>query len=81
MDSNGDRCGLQTGYGAMSEGAAHAERCSRPATWQLTTTKAPDGELSTWLVTVLVHALPCFVLGLYIAICVCAVCGAVASLL
>ena len=35
----------------------------------------PRGELSTWLVTVLVHALPCFVLGLYIAICVCAVCG------
>ena len=27
------------------EGAAHAERCSRPATWQLTTTKALDGDL------------------------------------
>ena len=53
------------------EGATHAERCSRPATWQLTTTKAPDGELSTWLVTVLVHASPYFVLGLY---CVWRVC-------
>ena len=54
------------------EGAAHAERCSRPATWQLTTKKGPlDGELSTWLVTVLVHASPYFVLGLY---CVWRVC-------
>ena len=76
-----NRCGLQwlqvwtPNRLRRYEGAAHAERCSRPATWQLTTTKAPDGELSTWLVTVLVHALPCFVLGLYIAICVCAVCG------
>jgi hypothetical protein len=33
--------------------------------------KAPDGELSTWLVTVLVHASPYFVLGLY---CVWRVC-------
>ena len=79
-----NRCGLQwrqvwtPNRLRRYEGAAHAERCSRPATWQLTTTKAPDGELSrdsTWLVTVLVHASPCFVLGLYIAICVCAVCG------
>ena len=65
-----NRCGLQwrqvwtPNRLRRYEGAAHAERCSRPATWQLTTTKALDGELSTWLVTVLVHASPYFVLGL-----------------
>ena len=59
-----NRCGLQwrqvwtPNRLRRYEGAAHAERCSRPATWQLTTTKALDGELSTWLVTVLVHASP-----------------------
>ena len=87
-----NRCGLQwrqvwtPNRLRRYEGAAHAERCSRPATWQLITTKAPDDELSTWLVTVLVHASHWFVvgvyigicvwaLGLYIALCVCAVCG------
>ena len=87
-----NRCGLQwrqvwtPNRLRRYEGAAHAERCSRPATWQLMTTKAPDDELSTWLVTVLVHASHWFVvgvyigicasaLGLYIALCVCAVCG------
>ena len=59
-----NRCGLQwrqvwtPNRLRRYEGAAHAERCSRPATWQLTTTKALDGELSTWLVTVLVHPSP-----------------------
>ena len=72
-----NRCGLQwrqvwtPNRLRRYEGAAHAERCSRPATWQLTTTKALDGELSTWLFTVLVHASPYFVLGLY---CVWRVC-------
>ena len=87
-----NRCGLQwrqvwtPNRLRRYEGAAHAERCSRPATWQLTITKPLDGELSTWLVTVLVHASHWFVvgvyigicasaLGLYIALCVCAVCG------
>jgi len=50
-----NRCGLQwrqvwtPNRLRRYEGAAHAERCSRPATWQLTPTKALDGELSTWL--------------------------------